>query len=683
MSNATPVNGQTGGTVSPGGNSIGTLNAGDVALGAGSNLRIDMTNSLTFDALNAVGTVDVTNANLKLIVVGALNVSDSFTILANDGGDSVVGQFLGGTTITSSNDPRYVFSVDYAGGDGNDIVATVSSIITTTVLDVDAAGLVTVASADNLNNNLSITQSGGNFVVTDPAGVITLSSGATSAGWTGSGANTVTGPVASVTGFAINLNNGNDTVDTFDAGSAPIAVSGTGSLSVAGLVSTTDDVTVSGVTSIAGAGTIQGNHLNLSTAGGIGDAGQRLHTAGSVIAASAGSAGMFLSEADGADFSATTSGGVIDILNNSGTLNVADPMTTANGNIILSSADAVTLSADLNAGNGTIAIAANTDGLGADSYDQKGASLHSSNTAPNAVSITVNTPADGTGDAIIGMGTIGDNSGGAITVNSNGGNILWSNDSAYLPFGNSQTGLDRGGSNVQTLKAYAYHFTTTAAGGSVGTDARPLQLDNFGSNEVANPDPNLTASAGTGGVFVTDWGTLGNDLTTGPVSAQGAGNIRIVAANSGGHNLWIGGNITTGTGTISLYADDELTITPTGSVGGAGFSGIVDILGNRDRGQRPICQHAGWLVDHDQQCHRQRGEPGFAFGRQRRGHRHFGPDSAGRRRTGQRHGRGRRHHHRQRGRRKRGHPARHDRAAGQFARRCGPEWDRPIACPGQ
>src|SRR5262249_15609319 len=103
-------------------------------------------------------------------------------------------------------------------------------------------------------------------------------------------------------------------------------------------------------------------------------------------------------------------------------------------------------------------------------------------------------------------------------------------------------------------------------------------------NEQAATDANLIVSAGSGGVYATTWGAAGNDLTTGAITAQGAGNIRIVTANSGGHNLWVAGPVTTGTGTISLYADDELTITPTGVVGGAGFSGLVDVIANRDAG---------------------------------------------------------------------------------------------------
>ena len=54
------------------------------------------------------------------------------------------------------------------------------------------------------------------------------------------------------------------------------------------------------------------------------------------------------------------------------------------------------------------------------------------------------------------------------------------------------------------------HSFTTGSTGSVGTDSRPLQLDNFGTNNAANIDPNLTASAGTGGVFAMVWDSAGS-----------------------------------------------------------------------------------------------------------------------------------------------------------------------------
>src|SRR5262249_29144127 len=149
-----------------------------------------------------------------------------------DGVDPVVGQFAGGTTQIAANDPRYVFTITYGGGDGNDIVATVSQVVTTTLLDVNPAGGVTLASADGLDNNVTVTSAGGNYSVTDTAGPIALSSRAVAAGWTGGGTNTVTGPVAGVTGLTLTLNTGADTLNGIDAGTVPVVVNGSGSLAI-------------------------------------------------------------------------------------------------------------------------------------------------------------------------------------------------------------------------------------------------------------------------------------------------------------------------------------------------------------------------------------------------------------------------------------------------------------------
>jgi hypothetical protein len=596
--NTAAISGQSGGTVSPGGTGVGTLNVGNTSLAAGSKLLIDVNSSASADSLNVTGTADITNSRLEIFVNGTINVGDTFTILANDGSDATVGQFVGGTTITATNDPRYVFTINYNPSGSNDVTATLASFATTDALGVDSDGLATFASADNLNNDVTVTQAGGNYSITDTADTIALTPDATAAGWMGDGTNTVTGPVSGVTGLSFTLNSGTDAFEGVNAGSVPVTISGTGSVTLNGLISTTSNITIAGVTDILGAGTLQGDALNLSASNGIGSFVQRLSTAGTSIVASAGNGGIMLSELDGADFTATTTGsGNIDILNNAGTLNIAGATSTAGGNITLSSPDAVTLSANLNAGSGTISIAANTDGTGNQGYDQKGAAIFTTNSSPNAVTITVNAAAGGIGDAVIGGGEIGSNSGGAITVNSNGGNILWSNDPAYTAFTASQTGLSNGGSNTQTLVAYAYNLTTTASAGSVGTNDRPLQIDNFGSNDTVNSDANLTVSAGTGGAYVTDWGAAGDDLTTGTITAQGAGNIRVVTANAGAHNLWVAGQITTGSGTISLYSDDELTIMGTGVVGGNGFSGLVDLIANRDAGNgQSINMEAGATI---------------------------------------------------------------------------------------
>src|SRR5262249_50222802 len=162
-----------------------------------------------------------------------------------------------GTSIAATNDPRYVFTINYAGGDGNDITATLQSVVTTNLVQVDGDGLVTFASGDNLDNHETVSNAGGNYSITDTAQSISLTQGAINAGWTGDGTNTVTGPVAGATGLALTLNSGSDSIAGIDAGSVPVSIAGTGTLSIDGPISTTSNVTISGVTNITGTGAIQ------------------------------------------------------------------------------------------------------------------------------------------------------------------------------------------------------------------------------------------------------------------------------------------------------------------------------------------------------------------------------------------------------------------------------------------
>jgi hypothetical protein len=48
------------------------------------------------------------------------------TIINNDSTDAVVGMFAQGSSVTSGGD---TFSINYAGGDGNDVVLTASAVV--------------------------------------------------------------------------------------------------------------------------------------------------------------------------------------------------------------------------------------------------------------------------------------------------------------------------------------------------------------------------------------------------------------------------------------------------------------------------------------------------------------------------------------------------------------------------
>src|SRR5262249_15606152 len=99
---------------------------------------------------------------------------------------------------------------------------------------------------------------------------------------------------------------------------------------------------------------------------------------------------------------------------------------------------------------GTIAISANQDGMGAESYTQNGLVQTTDNTA-NAVSILVNTAAGGTGGAALRDIAVG--SGGTITVNTQGGSITQAAGT-----------LDAGTGTV------------TLIGGSIGTAGASVQV---------------------------------------------------------------------------------------------------------------------------------------------------------------------------------------------------------------
>lgn len=281
---------------------------------------------------------------------------------------------------------------------------------------------------------------------------------------------------------------------------------------------------------------------------------------------------------------------------NTGTLlSVGGPVRTTAGNIGLSGANQVPLAAGAQIGGtatstgttptatytlanqttGTITIAADTDGVGGEGFDQAAGWLITNNNTTAAVSVTVTTAGGGSGSATLGTATVGTAVGSRYTVAANGGSIVWSGDAALgrASFSTAYRGTANGGTaNTAVVKAYN---VVPSAGGGIGTDARPIQT----SSPAATATANLTAA--NGGAFLVDWGS---PLIVTGATATGAGNVRVVTANVGGHNLVIYGNVGTGTGNIDLAADDNIVVGPNVTIGGAGFSGTVWMQANRDRG---------------------------------------------------------------------------------------------------
>ncbi len=217
----------------------------------------------------------------------------------------------------------------------------------TTTLDV-TGGVVTYTSTSGINNNLTVTRSGGNYIVNDPSTPIALSQNAVNAIWSVVDPNTVADQSReSPAALAVRLNDGADIISGIDSrrgqreplqlwhdqrqrrrlehvDDLPQRRNRPGDVRRR-LVQRTD----------ADTDDIQ-QHRSTSL--------QPIATQVSAIAASTGAGSMFITEADGTDVTASaTSTGNVTIANLLGTLNVAGKISTVSGNISLSSADDITI----------------------------------------------------------------------------------------------------------------------------------------------------------------------------------------------------------------------------------------------------------------------------------------------------------------------------------------------------
>lgn len=126
-------------TVAPGTAAApGTLHTGNLSLADAANgdqgvlaVRLNGTGAGAWDQVAVTGTVDVTNATLDVVVGFAPAVGDSWTIVANDGADAVAGNLrVGGVPVPQSGTfsaGGRTFQMNYQGGDGNDVVLTLTS----------------------------------------------------------------------------------------------------------------------------------------------------------------------------------------------------------------------------------------------------------------------------------------------------------------------------------------------------------------------------------------------------------------------------------------------------------------------------------------------------------------------------------------------------------------------------
>src|SRR5262249_11959754 len=118
----------SGGNVNPG-LSPGILNTGSLATAGTGNLTFELNGTTVgtqYDQLNVTGTVNLAATPTLTVLTGFTPPANTqFIIINNDGADPVVGTFA---SVPAG------FTINYAGGDGNDVVLSTVGVDTTTTL---------------------------------------------------------------------------------------------------------------------------------------------------------------------------------------------------------------------------------------------------------------------------------------------------------------------------------------------------------------------------------------------------------------------------------------------------------------------------------------------------------------------------------------------------------------------
>lgn len=435
-------------------------------------------------------------------------------------------------------------------------------------LDV-IGGQAIYASSLGTSNNVTLSVSAGNYSITDTVEPIALTPAAVLAGWKVTSAvpgnYAVSGPDAATTSLSVNLGDGADSF-TLAGTNDPLAVQ-TAPDAAGSLAVFPTSVTIAGSLSVTGFASITQNPGVLLTADTItlsgatvGSLSTPIRTKAAVIVLTAGAGGGFVSEQDGASLSFTGGAGPLSVVNAAGLLSLDAPSDFGAGGVTLASGDGLAINAALGSptSSGPITLRANTDGSGVDGFAMSvGGSITTASVASPAFDLTVNTSAGGVGDALLGNVTVGAT--GRLQVNVHAGNILSLGGQTVLSAG--------GGSDtfpgVIELKA-------TGPTSAVGTSAARIPLRTG----------NLSVSSGSGGIFVIE--TSPQDVRISQAVATGTGDIDISTSSALNNGIQVVGVVTSGSGNISLRADDNLTIAATGLVGGPAFVGRIQLRANFD-----------------------------------------------------------------------------------------------------
>ncbi|MGH7164450.1 MAG: OmpA family protein, partial [Nitrospiraceae bacterium] len=568
-------------------------NFSTVGITSGNNVILTDATALSLGASTVSGTLNVTTTG-ALTQSGALAVTGTTTLTAGAANDIALttpgNDFTGAVSITS----------------GNNVALT----------DVNALilGVSTVAGTLNVTTNGALTQSGAVSV----AGTTTLEAGAVND-------ITLNNPANTFSTVGITSGNNVTVVDSnaLDLGNA--TVSSSLNVTAGGAITQTAGTLNAGPGSVTLNGT------------GIGTVLAPVQTTAGAITAGAGSGGVFITESDGASFTATATGaGAINLTSTAGTLTIAGATSTGSGPVTLTS-DSMAIAAPVSS-TGALTLQPVTPGQsigiagGAGGLSLSGASL--ANLTDGFSSITIGR-SNGTGTMTVNAVTFNDPvtlqspAGGTIAVNGQitgagnasvtldgvattlganivtAGNPITINDpvtlSAPVTLDAANAGGAPAGANLtvagtmngaQALTLQAGTSGTIALNGAIGgiTPVAGLTIGNAGDVTFAGnviTTGNLMQTAGTGTTTLngaTVGGTLSfttNAITlaTAPVAVTG-GNITLAAASTVTQNA----NLTAaGAGTINATTTvGAITMAPTASTasgtGAITYSAGTDVI---------------------------------------------------------------------------------------------------------
>lgn len=164
------------------GNSPGIVNTGSLSLGTGTTVNMELNGTVAganYDQFNVTGTVNIASGVTLNAILGYVpGAGHSYTIINNDGADAVTGTFAGLADDAFFFIGPNSFSINYNGGDGNDVVIT-SVVLCNTVSIPTGITTLTATPVTAPVNVLDTTGQGlisADFTVTYNPAVVTFTS---------------------------------------------------------------------------------------------------------------------------------------------------------------------------------------------------------------------------------------------------------------------------------------------------------------------------------------------------------------------------------------------------------------------------------------------------------------------------------------------------------------------------